>query len=93
MGRGFAVVADEVRKLAERTNTSTVEITSMIESIAQRTSTAIISINKMVEQAETGVMQANQAGDAIQKIQASNQEISNVVGQFSAVKSLSNREN
>jgi methyl-accepting chemotaxis protein len=85
LGRGFAVVADEVRKLAERTNKSTLEIANMIDNIATGTSTTIASISTMLERAEKGVAQANEAGQAIQKIQESTRQVSQVVNRFSAV--------
>lgn len=52
-GRGFAVVADEVRKLAERTQTATKEIGSIVAQIQSDTSnaekSAVAGANKVVE--------------------------------------------
>jgi methyl-accepting chemotaxis protein len=67
-GRGFAVVADEVRKLAERTTTSTHEITSMILGIQDTTSQAIDGIEEGAGLVNQSVTHANVAGISMQKI-------------------------
>ena len=45
-GRGFAVVADEVRALAQRTQSSTVEIQSIIQSIQDNIRQAVTDISE-----------------------------------------------
>jgi methyl-accepting chemotaxis protein len=67
-GRGFAVVADEVRKLAERTASSTREISAMLASIQECTRAAVSSMAQGVSMVSTGSDLANQAGESIVQI-------------------------
>jgi methyl-accepting chemotaxis protein len=65
-GRGFAVVADEVRKLAEKTQTSTHEISQLVSGVGaeiNRVTESMLGVNKQVDvgveasQSITGVLQ------------------------------------
>jgi methyl-accepting chemotaxis protein len=67
-GRGFAVVADEVRTLAQRTQTSTKEIQSMIENLQSVSLETVAVMEKGQAQAKTSVDQAGQAGRSLQEI-------------------------
>lgn len=79
-GRGFAVVADEVRKLAERTATSTGEISTMITKIQQGTQRASQEMGAGVERVTEGVERANCAGGSVTTIRDSANQVSCVVG-------------
>lgn len=52
-GRGFAVVADEVRTLAQRTQSSTVEIESMIETLQQHVTESEVAMQSSLKLSET----------------------------------------
>jgi len=78
-GRGFAVVADEVRKLAERTSSSTTEISVMIDKVQSGTKIAIQTMSATLAQAEESVELANQAAESIGAIRHGAQRVLDVV--------------
>ena len=82
-GRGFAVVADEVRKLAERTGSSTQEITTMVDKIQADARRAVASMDAGVERVSNGVELAHQAGDSITSIRASANQVARAVDDIS----------
>lgn len=74
-GRGFAVVADEVRNLAERTATSTVEISDMVAQIQKRTEEAVIEMQTSVQQVSEGVSKAERAGQSVAEIEGETSKV------------------
>jgi len=82
-GRGFAVVADEVRKLAERTATSTQEISSMILKIQDGTQRAAQEMEAGVSRVTEGVHLAQQAGDSITSIREGAEQATRAVDEIS----------
>ncbi len=81
-GRGFAVVADEVRTLAQKTQSSTEEIRSIIERLQNQSQSAVSAMqssNRLVQESTT---QAHQAGEALHQIVTSVEAIATMNGQI-----------
>jgi len=67
-GRGFAVVADEIRKLAERTASSTQQISLTVTDIRNMAQRALDGMKETVELVEESVSRAGTASSAIEQI-------------------------
>lgn len=67
-GRGFAVVADEVRLLAARTQESTKEIQTIIESLQEQSGLANDSMQTSLDKLELNKELTAKAGDALVSI-------------------------
>lgn len=83
-GRGFAVVADEVRSLAMKTQESTDQINDIIDLLTSEAKDAVNTMQNSKETTETGVEQVTEAGQALQDIQASVDEIKQMSEEISA---------
>lgn len=83
-GRGFAVVADEVRKLAEKTSVATKEISEMILTIQESTVNAVESMNEASSEVSNGVEFINQAGETLEDIVVTNEEVTDKITRIAA---------
>ena len=74
-GRGFAVVADEVRTLSVRSQDSTIEIQNIIEKLQQDAEVVASTMSLGSRKATDASTLSNQAGDALNKIDAEMKKI------------------
>lgn len=78
-GRGFAVVADAVRKLAERTTSSTADISSMVQGIQSKTNAVVQLMQEEVARVSKDVARAHEAQNAVVSIQDSAERVVRMV--------------
>lgn len=83
-GRGFAVVADEVRKLAEKTMTSTLDVSNAIRAIQESTDKSMSAVDNAVMRISEATELANQSGAALEEIVATVEATSDQVQAIAA---------
>ncbi|ALS31747.1 methyl-accepting chemotaxis protein [Pseudoalteromonas translucida KMM 520] len=81
-GRGFAVVADEVRVLSRRTQESTAEIYTTIETLQNTTKQAVSLMDSSKGLANNSVDDVNAAAKALEEITQAVNIISDMAGQI-----------
>ncbi|MEN6586744.1 MAG: PAS domain-containing methyl-accepting chemotaxis protein [Sulfuricella sp.] len=74
-GRGFAVVADEVRKLAERTASSTADISRMVAEIENTVGAATGSMEQAACEVKSGLALIQASGESFKAITTASQRV------------------
>ncbi len=82
-GRGFAVVADEVQRLAERSSQSAKQIESLVHNIQKETAETVSSMQETAQEVEAANQLANNAADALTRIEAVSKELAEHMQQIS----------
>ncbi len=83
-GRGFAVVADEVQRLAERAANATRQVETLVKTIQADTNEAIVSMERSTQNVVVGAKSAEEAGQALTKVESSSQELSQLIAHISS---------
>ncbi len=82
-GRGFAVVADEVQRLAERASNAHRRIEMLVQNIQTDTSEAVISMESTTSEVVSGAEKAEDAGEALQRIESTSKDLSKLIEEIS----------
>jgi twitching motility protein PilJ len=83
-GRGFAVVADEVQRLAERAANATRQVENLVKTIQADTNEAIVSMERSTQNVVVGAKSAEEAGQALTKVESSSQELAKLITNISS---------
>ncbi|NWA05255.1 methyl-accepting chemotaxis protein [Pseudomonas gingeri] len=81
-GRGFAVVADEVRSLSQRTQSSTAQIASTVDSLRATVSQAVALMEAACGQAETDAQSVTGLGERLVEIASAVQSVTDTLAQI-----------
>ncbi|OHC65885.1 MAG: hypothetical protein A2045_13790 [Rhodocyclales bacterium GWA2_65_20] len=83
-GRGFAVVADEVRKLAERTSSSTTDISRTVGEIQNVAQSAVDSMGQAVREVEESIGLMRTSGETIEKVATTSNQVTGMTQHIAA---------
>jgi twitching motility protein PilJ len=83
-GKGFAMVADEVQELAESATQATRRIESLVQTIQADTAEAVHSMEDTTAEVVRGANLAEDAGQALEKIEAVSNDLSGLIKDITA---------
>ncbi len=83
-GRGFAVVADEVRKLAERTSTSTADISRTVGEIQGVAQGAVETMGQAVREVEESIGLMRASSESIDRITTNSGQVTDMAQHIAA---------
>lgn len=83
-GKAFGVVAEEIRGLAERTSSSTKEISDLITTVQTSVSNVVVEMRESVERVERGEVLVGSAGKVIDKISGSFESARNIAHEIAS---------
>lgn len=89
-GRGFAVVAEEVQRLAERSAEATKQIGLLVKTIQSDTQDAVVAMEKSTQGVVSGAKLSDEAGKALQEIERSTRELTDLVNSISVSTQVQN---
>jgi methyl-accepting chemotaxis protein len=67
-GKAFGVVAEEIRGLAERTSSSTKEISDLVKAVQKNVANVVNGMKKSLQRVERGELLARNAGTVLEKV-------------------------